>query len=87
MQRARKEQLKPEWLERYHARAGVEGTLSQAVRGHGLRHCRYLGLAKTSLQETAIAAGVNILRVSDWLAGRKSEKTRTSRFLRLGMAT
>jgi hypothetical protein len=35
-----------EWKAEYAARAGVEGTLSQGVRGFRLRRCRYIGLAK-----------------------------------------
>ena len=39
--------------ERYKRRAGIEGTLSQGVRGFGLRRFRYRGLAKTHLQNGA----------------------------------
>jgi hypothetical protein len=40
-------QQDPQWKRRYNTRAGIEGTISQAARAHHLRHCRYLGLAKT----------------------------------------
>ena len=50
-------------------RAGVEGTLSQGVRGFGLRRCRYIGLAKARLQHVATAAAINVYRLSDWLGG------------------
>jgi hypothetical protein len=40
--------------------AGVEGTLSQAVRSYGLRYARYWGAAKTHLQHVATAAALNI---------------------------
>jgi transposase len=43
----------------YRQRAGVEGTLSQAVRVSGLRQARYHGLAKTHLQHLATAAALN----------------------------
>ena len=36
----------PAWKERYHVRAGVEGTLSQGVRAFGMRRSRYIGLAE-----------------------------------------
>ncbi len=36
-------------------RAGVEGTISQAVRGFGLRRSRYVGHAKTHLQHVYAA--------------------------------
>jgi transposase len=40
----------------YDLRAGVEGTISQAVRVFGLRRARYRGLRKTRLQHAATAA-------------------------------
>ena len=67
----------------YALRQGVEGTLSQAVRVFGLRHARYRGLAKTRLQNTAIAAALNLDRISAWLSNRPLAPTRTSRFAAL----
>ena len=64
-------------------RAGVEGTLSQGVRGFGLRRCRYIGLAKARLQHVATAAAINVYRISDWLGGVRRAVTRTSQFARL----
>src|SRR3712207_7998210 len=46
------------------------GTLSQAVRAFGLRQARYRGLAKTRLQNIAIAAALNLDRISAWLSNR-----------------
>lgn len=60
--------------------AGIEGTLSEGVRGFGLRRCRYTGLAKARLQHVATAAAINIYRISDWLGGVPRAATRTSRF-------
>ncbi|PAU48727.1 hypothetical protein CK936_11815 [Streptomyces albireticuli] len=40
-------------------RAGSEATVSETVHAHGLRHCRYRGLAKTHVQHVLIAAGAN----------------------------
>jgi hypothetical protein len=68
---------------RYQCRAGVEGTLSQGVRGFGLRRTRFRGLAKTHLQHVAIAAALNIDRIVAWLNERPRAKTRTSRFAAL----
>src|SRR5919205_4270211 len=59
----------PVWLERYHRRAGVEGTLSQGVRAFGMRQSRYIGLAKTGLQEACTAAAMNVSRLVRWLDG------------------
>jgi transposase len=61
----------------------VEGTLSQGVRGFGLRRCRYIDLAKARLQHVAMAAAINVYRISDWLGGVPRAATRTSPFARL----
>ena len=66
-----------EW--EYAARAGIEGTLSQGVRGFGLRRCRYAGLAKARLQHVATAAAINVYRISDWVGGVPRAATRTWR--------
>jgi transposase len=68
---------------RYACRAGVEGTLSQGVRGFGLRRSRYRGLAKTHLQQVATAAAINVDRLGAWLIGRPQAVTRISRFAAL----
>jgi len=67
----------------YALRAGIEGTLSQAVRAFGLRQARYRGLAKTRLQNIAIAAALNLDRISAWLSNRPLAPSRTSRFAAL----
>lgn len=50
IQAARERQQTTEFKEQYQARAGIEGTISQAVRVTELRKARYRGLAKTKLQ-------------------------------------
>lgn len=72
--------------ERYKRRAGIEGTISQGVRGFGLRRSRYRGLAKTHLQNVAIGAAINIDRLVNWINGVPLEKTRVSRFKALEVA-
>ena len=67
----------------YKRRAGIEGTISQAVRRGGLRRSRYRGLEKTHLQEIAVATGMNILRSINFLNDQPIAKTRVSRFARL----
>jgi transposase len=67
----------------YAPRAGIEGTLSQGVRGFGLRRCRYMGLAKARLQHVATAAAINVYRISDGFGGAPRAATWTSRFARL----
>ena len=59
----------------YKQRAGVEGTLSQGVRGFGLRRARYRGLEKTHLQHVAIAAAINVDRIVAWLDERHGQDT------------
>jgi transposase len=51
----------------YRKRSGIEGTLSQAIRSSDLRRARYMGQAKTHLQNVAIAVATNIKRLKDWL--------------------
>jgi transposase len=83
LQAARRQQATAEWKAEYAVRAAVEGTLSQGVRGFGLRRCRYIGLAKAQLQHVATAAAINVYRISDWLGGVPRAATRTSPFARL----
>ena len=73
----------PAWQERNHRRAGVEGTLSQGVRAFGMRRSRYVGLAKTALQQVCIAVGMNVSRVVHWLDGLPRAKARVARFAAL----
>ncbi|TDB80736.1 IS1182 family transposase [Micromonospora sp. KC721] len=61
---ARAQQQTPEWKRRYDLRAGCEATVSETVHAHGLRHCRYRGLAKTHVQHVLTAAGTNIIRLA-----------------------
>jgi transposase len=73
----------PEGQQCYKRRAGIEGTLSQGVRAFELRQARYRGLAKTHLQNMAIAAAMNIDRLVNWLNEVPRAKTRVSRFAAL----
>ena len=58
-ERRRAEQTTPTFQQRYAMRAGIEGSLSEGIRSHGLRHARYRGPSKTQLQAQAIAAAIN----------------------------
>lgn len=64
----------------YAQRQGIEGTISQGVRGFGLRRARYHGLAKTGLQSVVTAAAINLDRLAAWLAKRPLAPTRVSQF-------
>ena len=83
LNKARKRMHKPAWKKKYRVRAGVEGTLSQGVRAFGMRQSRYVGLAKTALQQVLAAVGINVARTVAWLDGHAHAKTRISRFARL----
>lgn len=71
------------WKKQYRTRAGVEGTLSQAVRSFGMRRSRYIGFAKTTLQQVLAAVGINAERIVAWINETRHAKTRVSRFARL----
>jgi len=74
LQAARTRDSQADWPLRYHQRAGIEGTLSQGVRGFGLRRSRYVGLAKTHLQHVFIAAAMNLSRIVILVAKLKEKK-------------
>jgi transposase len=81
-QKARKRQETEEFEKQYALRSGIEGTLSQGIRGFGLRQCRYLGLAKSHLQHILTATAMNLVRVFNWLENIPLAKTRSSPFYR-----
>lgn len=83
---ARQQQTTPEWKHRYNTRAGIEGTISQAVRAFGLRRTRYIGLAKTHLQHILTAIAINLARLNAWLLDTPHGTTRTTRFQALQTA-
>ncbi|NMG56037.1 IS1182 family transposase [Aromatoleum aromaticum] len=72
-----------EWQKQYRVRAGVEGTLSQGVRAFGMRRSRYIGQAKTALQQIFAAVSINARRVVGWIDEQPHAATRISRFMRL----
>ena len=79
----RKQQQTKTWLKQYNRRAGVEGTISQGVRGLGLRECRYVGLGKVHLQHILTATAMNAIRLFAWFEGVPLAKTRVSSFAKL----
>lgn len=86
LQHARIRQKTDEFKKLYKKRAGVEGTISQGVRTYGLRSSRYIGQAKTHLQNIISAVAMNLVRLDDWLNGIQPAKTRTSAFAALALA-
>jgi transposase len=83
LQHARARMQALDYQATYAARAGSEGTLSQAVRRGGLRQARYVGLAKTHLQSLLTATALNLVRILNWLLGVPVAGTRRSRFRQL----
>lgn len=77
---ARERQHTSDFKTIYKKRSGIEGTLSQAIRSSDLRRSRYVGQAKTHLQNLAIAVATNIKRLADWLNEIPLASTRHSRF-------
>ncbi len=76
----REEQRTEAFLQQYNRRAGVEGTISQAVRTTRMRRSPYNGLKKTHLHHVAIAAGINLVRIGAHLqAQTRGRPSRSSR--------
>jgi hypothetical protein len=69
LQAARHRQETTEFKAQYTLRAGVESSLSQGVRCFDLRRSRYLGLARTHLQQLLTGTAMNVVRVIVWLWG------------------
>jgi transposase len=78
LQAARARATSAAYTTEYARRGGVEGTRSQGTRAYGLRHARYMGVAKTHLQHVSTAAAINVVRIGTWLMKKPLAKTRTS---------
>jgi len=85
LQARRQEQQTLQFRQEYATRAGIEGTLSQAVRGMGVRRARYDGLPKVQLQHVLTAVAINLVRIDAVLTNTPRGKTRQSNFTRLAL--
>jgi transposase len=83
LQAARARQKTDAFAARYATQAGIEGTLSQAVRVFDLRRTRCIGHAKTHLQHILIATALNVARLADWCDDRPRVHTRPTPFVAL----
>jgi transposase len=83
---SRARQSTPEFKAAQARRSGIEGTLSYGIRTCRMRRARYVGLAKTHLQQCASAAVMNLARVARWLAGEPRAQTRQTPFQKLRQA-
>ena len=71
LQDRRREMQSDAFKKEMHRRNGIEGTISELVRGYGLRQARYRGFAKLRLQNYLIGAACNLRRLFRriaWLA-------------------
>lgn len=80
IQEARRYQRTDEFQSRYKLRAGIEGTISQAVFALDMRRSRYRGFAKTHLQHVVTAIAINLQRVLNWWNQIPSAQARPARF-------
>jgi transposase len=67
LQQRRQEQETEEFKRRYAKRAGIEGTISQGVRGFEMRRTPYRGITKTHLHHILLAIAINLTRLVAWL--------------------
>ena len=81
--RRRKRQETKTWSKQYNQRAGIEGTISQSVRGFDMRSARYVGLNKVHLQHILTATAMNVTRLFAFYQGIPLAKTRISSFAKL----
>ncbi|MER6161610.1 transposase [Streptomyces sp. NPDC001868] len=75
-----------QWQAKYGTRAGIEGTIHQAVAVTGMRRARYLGLQKTYLEHVFSAVALNLIRLDAWWNGHPLARTRVSHLARLGLS-
>lgn len=86
LENARKCLKNEETKKLYMQRAGIEGTLSQAVRRCEVRTARYTGLKKVSLQHVLTALALNFTKLGAWFLNTPLAKTRKSHLERLKAA-
>lgn len=78
LERVRAAQSSDQWKARYHVRAGIEGTIHQAVAVTGMRKTRYKSLPKTRLAHVFTAAAINLIRLDAWWSDTPLAPTRTT---------
>jgi transposase len=83
LRHARAQQQTKDWNTDYALRAGVEGTIRQAVAVTDLHQARYRGLAKTHLEHIYSAVALNLIRLDAWWNGHPLDRTRTTHLTRL----
>ncbi|WP_406497576.1 transposase [Streptomyces sp. NBC_00846] len=81
--RARAAQKTDTWKNKYALRAGVEGTINQALDITGIRRARYRGLPKVRLQHAFSATALNVIRLDAHWTTDPLDRPRHSRLERL----
>jgi hypothetical protein len=74
------------WQATYALRAGVEGTIHQAIAVTGIRQARYRGLRKVHLQHVFSAVALNLIRLYAYWNDHPMDHTRTSHLAQLELA-
>jgi transposase len=69
------------YQEKLHRRSGIEGAISELVRGHGMRHARYRGQRKIQLQAYFTAVATNLKRSIRWLTDDENKNEITNHLL------
>lgn len=67
------------WRARYALRAGIEGTINQALDITGIRRARYRGLPKVRLQHAFSATALNVVRLDAYWSDQPLGRIRSSR--------
>jgi transposase len=83
LQEARDRAKTPAFYALYAKRAGIEGTVAQAVRTCEMRQARYIGIRKLQLQALFTATAMNVLRACAWITEETHAQTPISRFAKL----
>jgi transposase len=86
LNQARARQNTAGFQQTYRLRAGVEGTIRQAVAVTDTRHARYRGVNKTHLEHVVSAVALNFIRLDAWFNDVPLDRTRTSHLARLDLA-
>jgi transposase len=86
LQDNRAEQDTADWQARYTIRAGVEGTMHQAIAVTGTRNARYRTQPKTHLEHVYSAVALNLIRLDAWWNDHPLDRRRTSHLARLELA-
>jgi transposase len=84
---ARAAQHGRDWQDDYKRRAGIEGTISQAVTITGCRRARYRGLRKTHLAHVCSAVALNLCRLDAYWNDTPLNRKTTTHLTRLTHAT